>query len=167
MSESNKRELKTLEDYRQMYEIPIQEEFYVRELVNLQNQYAKTANEHVRTKTDLMRLIMDIQKKIKLTPKENVRQHEYSLLIVCNNGQNRTIFEFFEILIPKDMIKMKTGMKTHFYLETFSGIKIHFVSINNFECAMHGKRIDNYWNLTNNIEFEKKFLEPMRMESIY
>lgn len=85
-----------LKEYYDRYEIDFKQEFYVKELVKLKVQYEDTPNEHIRTKSDLMKLILDLEKRLVLNdkiPTINLinELEDYSLGLIKTTVENNNL----------------------------------------------------------------------------
>jgi hypothetical protein len=72
MSERVEREFS---EWKEKYEIPFNQEFNVKMLLNLREAIDETPNEHIRNKRDLIHTAMDIEQRLHLTSKEEIKEN--------------------------------------------------------------------------------------------
>jgi hypothetical protein len=158
--ESREREFK---EWKERYEIPFDQEFNVKQLLQIREEIEETPTEHVRTRKDLIDIADRIQYHMRLNPKLPEKQYDYKLLVVGNNSQLYNLYEFFRMILnEKDIKSIFSGAKVESYkfsIELHNGVTI----IGRYKNAeqIYGYKIDNYINLSGDKEFEENVLKPM------
>ncbi len=98
---NNKERAESLfNEYQEKYDIDFKDEFYVKELIKLKLQYQETPDEHIRTKTDLMNLILRMEQQLEL--KEKI--HTIPLIDEFDNwGKEITINNYNSLILEMNM----------------------------------------------------------------
>lgn len=152
MRETDERVEKLFKEYQERYYISFKDEFYLKELIKLRLQFQDTPLEHIRTKTDLMRLILELDKIIPLRKKDEIKKlfDDYKLLIVGYYP-----IEYFKHIldgfISDELIEHIKVSSNQIHIRLFTGLIINFISIpqNNYKLDYYrGITCNEYWNLT-------------------
>lgn len=57
------------EKWSERYEISFEQEFLIKSLIDLQRQFIETPDDHVRTRQDVLNMIIQIQSRLRLENK--------------------------------------------------------------------------------------------------
>lgn len=153
--------------WKEQYDIPYDEEFMVKTLLELEEEYesiSKTSNT-IMTRKTLLETISRLKASLRLIPK--TVESNYNILFIGNvNTQLSNIMEQVEAIVGKNNISAKTKTSKQLSLKTTYGTTIYFASKSNIE-QFKGMRIDYYFNLSENYEFEDKFIRPILFPQAY
>lgn len=155
---------KQFKQYQERFDINFKDEFYIMELIKLKEQYKATPNEHIRTKKDLMWLILDLEKSIKLREKPVIEQafDNYKILIAVTN-----ITDIEDIMLKGlfpnngNTVKYTKMSRNKIFVELFTGIIIEIIIIpkrtdGTFNVDIgRGMKCNKYINLTNDSVVEE------------
>lgn len=157
MRESNEKLERVFEQYREMYEFDFNQEFYIKELIKLKLQYQDTPDEHIKAKSDLMRMMLDLEQRLALKKKNQIlKTFDYDLLIAVSSIND--IEEIFSKgLFPdgSNVIKYNSTSKNRIRIELLTGLKIEVIQIpkdinGNYKPDQYrGLKCNSYLNLTN------------------
>jgi hypothetical protein len=143
--------------WSEIYEIPFDQEFEVKALLELQGQYNEIPDKHIRTKTDILNAIHGIKGRLRLKKKVNLSNEEKLkvLVVVDHYSKIKEIVNIFARIINNewiDYVKMYQGEAT---IQTKDAV-IEFRPKN--EMQIRGLKYDIYLNLTGDKQFENEVL---------
>lgn len=163
--EGNEQKLeRLLKDYKQRYDIDINQEFYVTQLIKLKIQYENTPEEHIKAKSDLMRLILELDRNLNLRERIKIDKYFDDYKIIIATDQTSDIYDvLMNGLFPREsnLIEFKSEKNSSFTISLLTGITIEVIKISakldgqpNID-KYRGIRCNKYINLTNNHEVEE------------
>jgi hypothetical protein len=163
----NERVESEFKKWQERYDIPYDEEYNVKLLLQIRDEIDSTPMEHVKTKRDLNDMADRIYYHLRLKPREPEepeREYDYTLLIIGNNNQIHNVYQILRLIIDDKCIKnVKNGMYTlgqyYFTIELYNGVKI--IGKSKTEELIQGYLVDYYLNLTGDQQFEEEVLKPM------
>lgn len=145
------------------YIIPDNFKFLVKAMCDLEEQFDNTESKNVKTKNDILNMIVNIQKSLPDFRYKNNGYNKNKMYDVLIYGEKNKLIQLFHFL---NSILNMLHVKLHSYNNTnCSEIHTDFMNIiflyDKNEHSCRGKRIDAYVNLTNDYEFENTVLKPM------
>ncbi|MGJ0846618.1 hypothetical protein ACR77J_08010 [Tissierella praeacuta] len=149
--------------YQERYDFDFNQEFYVKELIKTKIQFENTPDEYVRTKLDLMRLILELERNLKLKEKVVINQcfDDYKILIATDN-LDETHDIFMNGLYPEatNTVAFRVERKNGIRIVLLTGVTIDIIKISpkfngkpNID-QYRGFKCNKYINLTNNEDVE-------------
>lgn len=147
-----------IKNYNEKFEFNEVEKYYLEKYCELQEQYDNTSNEHVKTKKELLDMMIKLHREIRW--KVKTEYHDYKILVVGNDYFELDKFKRFlkdnlsnidnsriKNLDDPD-IETKNGKQFYFYLKSLRGVSPQF-------------KVNEYINLTGDKEFEENVLKKL------
>lgn len=145
MSERVEREF---EKWREMYYIETKDEFQVKTLLKLQEEYdnIEPHGSNTLTRKNILDMIQMLN-GISLREKRQLPEVSCRLLIVCDDVAETS--NFFRMIIPEENIAKVFSCKEKSRIDTTNGVVITFVDKTYDMKCLKTDEIDEFWNLTN------------------
>lgn len=136
LDERRERVEREYKKWEKEFEIPLDLEFMVKSLLNLQEQFNSTSDEHTKTKMDLLKMINEIQGNMTLTKKKR-EDKELSSRKILFISKNICYLEQMSLMISSlfeedEIIFYKSFSTRSFVLNTVKG---------RFDFAIKDKRL--------------------------
>ena len=145
--------------WKEKYDIPDYEEFMLKVMFDLEHQYNNTPDEHIKTKSDILRTINDIKKdcNFKYSKSQKIEDKDKNIILIVTDNDDRYLREIFYNMLGKEVINYTDVRNNSVILTGKYIIKFKEKNSNN----LRGMRCDYFLNLTSDKKFENEILIPM------
>lgn len=150
-SEREARVDKEYQQWKERYEIPFKDEFNVKTLLQLQDEFNSLSYNSgmTKTRTDLIYMIERLNRNLDLKKRTPVTQR---VLILTENILS--IKSILDLLFEKTFIKYRVESKDSSEIGLYNGTEVLICNKNYIQIKKGIKRFDYYLNLTNDKQFE-------------
>ena len=148
--------------WKEKYDIPDYEEFMLKSMFDLEHQYNNTPDEHIKTKSDILRTINDIKKdcNFKYSKSQKIENIDKNIILIVTDNDDRYLREIFYDMLGKEVINYKNVRNNSVIITNKYIIKFKEKDSDN----LRGMRCNYFLNLTGDKEFESQVLIPLVRE---
>ena len=157
MSERTEREF---QKWKENYIIPFHEEFNVKTLIGLQEEYENTevSSNTTKTRDSILSMVNNVSRNLRLETLKSDTMKNKKYLIITNREKNG-IKELLEQLIEETSVKAKVEGYDYYKIQTSNNFTIEIVSSGGIDKVRGSKyhRILNFTDLSSEV-YEKLYL---------
>jgi len=136
--------------WEEKYQIPYEDEFNIKLLLQLRYDILHTKPELTKTKIDLIEMAQRIQSRLRLKEKQKTPNYNYTIMVIGDKLQLVVIKKLIEMISRENILD-----KNHVKLT--NGISLYFMPKD--ENKIREYKFNDYIDLTNDKQFQNNVLK--------